>query len=348
MAFGHMFYVAGPPNGITCDEYDNGGWTCRLSDSYFHSFAMLLSGDWFFLNSPTGVQSVLALIFAFLIGILLLNIIIALISNRFTDVEKEGQKAFWLSRLRFVNELESMYIIRNIRNRLSNFQFRGGGGESVDEDNWEDQPQIENKSSKAPPERRLLSEYDMRNYQEWMDRGEEYDAFLKRWLGYEHPGTNPSLLKRLRMFIEVAEWQEIIPPSKGFKKVLMGKHSYDEEIKGLHLIIVAWIVSFVILLVSLVVGVIGLILGFFTGGYFWPRELRQFLFYGDVEDKKSEDEKVKEEAMEEVRQVVKEVTRLETKVDKLETKVDKLETKVDRIIELLEDLKNRTISGREG
>jgi peptidoglycan hydrolase CwlO-like protein len=90
-------------------------------------------------------------------------------------------------------------------------------------------------------------------------------------------------------------------------------------------------------------------------GYFWPRELRQFLFYGDVEDKKSEDEKVKEEAMEEVRQVVKEVTRLETKVDKLETKVDKLETKVDkletkvdRIIELLEDLKNRTISGREG
>jgi len=193
----------------------------------------------------------------------------------------------------------------------------------------------------------------MRNYQEWMDRGEEYDAFLKRWLGYEHHGTNPSLLKRLLIFIEVAEWQEIIPPSKGFKKVLMGKNTYYEEIKGLHLIIVAWFASFVFLLVSLVVGVIGLILGFFTGGYFWPRELRQFLFYGDIEDKKSEDEKVIEETMEEVRQVVvKEVTRLETKVreerteiktkvDRLETKVDKLETKVDTIIELLRELKNK-------
>jgi len=320
MAFGHMFYVAGPPNGITCDEYDNGGWTCRLSDSYFQSFAMLLSGDWFFLNGPTGVQSVLALIFAFLIGILLLNIIIALISNIFTDVEKDGQKAFWLSRLRFVNELESMCIIRNIRNTFSNSR---GGGESVAENTLKEQPSTENKSSKARPERRLLSELDMRNYQEWIDRGEEYKAFLRRWLGYKYDGTHPSLLKRLCMFIEVAEWQEIIPPSKGFRKVLMRKNTYDEEIKGLHLIFVAWIASFVFLLVSLVVGVIGLILGFFTGGYFWPREFREFLFYGDIEDKKSyEDEKV----------------------DKLETKVDKLETKVDTIIELLDELKNRKIS----
>jgi len=347
MAFGHMFYVAGPPNGITCDEYDNGGWTCRLSDSYFQSFAMLLSGDWFFLNGPTGVQSVLALIFAFLIGILLLNIIIALISNIFTDVEKDGQKAFWLSRLRFVNELESMCIIRNIRNTFSNSR---GGGESVAENTLKEQPSTENrgggesrktlmdnKSSKARPERRLLSEFDMRNYQEWIDRGEEYKAFLRRWLGYKYDGTHPSLLKRLCMFIEVAEWQEIIPPSKGFRKVLMGKNTYREEIKVLHLIVVAWIASFVFLLVSLAVGVIGLILGFFTGGYFWPREFREFLFYGDIEDKKSyEDEKVDK--------LETKVDKLETKVDKLETKVDKLETKVDTIIELLEELKNRTIS----
>ena len=104
MAFGHMFYVAGPPNGITCDEYNNGGWTCCLSDSYFHYFAMLLVGDWFLIDNPTEVQSVLALIFVFFIGILLLNIIIVLITNRFTDVEEDDQRAFWLSRLRFVKE----------------------------------------------------------------------------------------------------------------------------------------------------------------------------------------------------------------------------------------------------
>ena len=167
------------------------------------------------------------------------------------------------------------------------------------------------------------------------------------------------LLKHLRLCIEVAEWQEIIPPSKGEK--IDGKKSrgcISCSLRGLRVLCFC--------LSVLLWEFLGSSLASLLSGYFWPRELRQFLFYGDIEDKKSEDEKVKEETTEEVQKVVvKEVTRLETKVDRLETKVkaevirsetkvneeiaevktkvDKVETKVDTIIELLEELKNRRI-----
>ena len=113
---------------------------------------------------------------------------------------------------------------------------------------WEDLPPIENKkSSKACPEQMLVSgEY------KWMNYGEEYDTFLKWWL-YGGGGL-----------IEA-------PPSVHRGRRVAGDHSSikrgknrREEIKGLHIMFVAWIASFVFLLVSLVVGVLGLILGFFT------------------------------------------------------------------------------------
>ena len=84
---------------------------CTLEDSYFHSFSMVFTNDWSFLDKATGAHSVLMTFFAFTIGILLLNIIIALISNVFTEVEQNGQREFWLKRLRFINELQSLKVL---------------------------------------------------------------------------------------------------------------------------------------------------------------------------------------------------------------------------------------------
>ena len=113
-----------PDSGVlSIDDYENGGWMCTIKDSYFHSYSMVFTGDWSFLDKATGAHSVLMIFFAFTIGILLLNIIIALISNVFTEVEQNGQRAFWLKRLRFINELQSLkalldFLPLEIRNNL--------------------------------------------------------------------------------------------------------------------------------------------------------------------------------------------------------------------------------------
>ena len=117
-AFAHAFWHLGPPKSsdgeylvncgnMTDADYENGGWMCTLKDSYFHCYSMVLSQDWSFLERATGVHSVFMFLFAFAIGILLLNIIIAIISTKFTEVEQNGERAFWLKRLRFVNEMQS-------------------------------------------------------------------------------------------------------------------------------------------------------------------------------------------------------------------------------------------------
>ena len=117
-AFAHAFWHLGPPKSsdgeylvncgnMTDTDYENGGWMCTLKDSYFHCYSMVLSQDWSFLERATGVHSVFMFLFAFAIGILLLNIIIAIISTKFTEVEQNGERAFWLKRLRFVNEMQS-------------------------------------------------------------------------------------------------------------------------------------------------------------------------------------------------------------------------------------------------
>ena len=125
-AFAHAFWHLGPPkssdgeylincgnmtdmvfaDSMTDTEYESGGWMCTLKDSYFYSYSMFLSQDWSFLKRATGVHSVFMSLFAFAIGIFLLSIIIAIISTK-----QNGERAFWLKRLRFVNEVQSFYSL---------------------------------------------------------------------------------------------------------------------------------------------------------------------------------------------------------------------------------------------
>jgi len=88
-------------------------WTSSLTKSYFHTFAMTLTGDWDFLTSDDhdGPLSYHAMIFASTIGIILMNMVIAVISNKYTEVEAKSEIAFWERRLRYIVEVESMKSI---------------------------------------------------------------------------------------------------------------------------------------------------------------------------------------------------------------------------------------------
>mmetsp|Transcript_16284 Transcript_16284/g.24429 ORF Transcript_16284/g.24429 Transcript_16284/m.24429 type:complete len:893 (+) Transcript_16284:130-2808(+) len=116
LAFAHMFYLTGPEDESLCanlrsdtlnmtpDEFfDEGGWTCTWYNSYVSTFHMMLSGEWHFLNDfPPTRQSVLSMVYAFVIGIILLNIIIAVISIAFQGVSENIDQAFWSQRYRFL------------------------------------------------------------------------------------------------------------------------------------------------------------------------------------------------------------------------------------------------------
>ena len=55
-----------------------------------------------------GPISFLAMVFAFTIGIILMNVAIAVISNKYTEVEGKSEIAFWESCLRYIVELENV------------------------------------------------------------------------------------------------------------------------------------------------------------------------------------------------------------------------------------------------
>jgi hypothetical protein len=172
------------------------------------------------------------MIFAFVIGILLLNVIIAVVSNVYTDIESNSQKAIWASRLRFVNELGSMGSAFSCLNLCS---FEEGSS-----------------SSRSYPERRILSQWDPRGHDDWDSIGKEDDDWVpvhhtlrkedddwednnqhtvKRngradfihWYVYAETESSTyddfGLWWRLRGFMHIAEWKEILLPSRGFQKV---------------------------------------------------------------------------------------------------------------------------------
>ena len=71
---------------------------------YFQSLELFLGGG-FDVNGPSKIATVTSTIFAFVIGILLLNILIAVISSEFTKVVANGTSAFWRNRLNFLVEI---------------------------------------------------------------------------------------------------------------------------------------------------------------------------------------------------------------------------------------------------
>lgn len=270
MAFAHMFFAAGPPNGITCpttgdvlnvqsDEYTNGGWACSLNESYFHSFAMLLSGDFAFFNAPSGLSSGLSLLFASVIGIVLLNILIAVVNDSFVKVEGNSENAFWLGRLRFIDE------VGDIKKFLSPKRCRKG-----------------NQFKLETPQRRMFSHWDTRATDAW----ENFPEFVKLIVWFENGDDDHKLpfAKRMYAFFNVAQWNEIIPPSEGFRKVMIGAHRREEIHNPLKKLL-GWLISFVVLFLFLALFPFILILGLITGGLFWPSGLKEYLFFGPIEHK---------------------------------------------------------------
>eukprot|EP00979_Chaetoceros_neogracilis_P006963 scaffold1422_cov175-Chaetoceros_neogracile.AAC.1 len=255
-------------------------WTSSLTKSYFHTFAMTLTGDWEFLTSNIGPLSYIAMIFAFTMGVILMNMVIAVISNKYTEVEAKSEIAFWESRLRYIVEVESMKGIKFMSGRLCCFV----------REKVEDNDEV--KETSLRPARMSMDEYNQKKFYEWYDGvGEKHDEFLMwKWHNY---GVCPTFLKRMSCFLEMAKWSEIFSISEGYRLCFLGISDKKKEDVTWYKHAMAWVGLFGIVFVLCLYAVIMTPLGLLTGGYLWAREVKEYIFWGDMhEPKLSSDSKI--------------------------------------------------------
>jgi len=290
-AVAHIFHVLYPLiDGSPCYtsnlEDQDCEWTRSLTKSYFHTFAMTLTGDWEFLTSNLGPLSYLAMIFAFTMGIILMNMVIAVISNKYTEVEAKSEIAFWESRLRYIVEVESMKSIDSMSGQM--YCFVRGKDENNDKV----------KETSVRPARMSMDEINWMEIDRWEKVGGKYTEFL-RWKWHNHSDC-PTFLKRMFYFLEMAKWSEIFSISEGFRLCFLGIRGHATWYEHA----MAWVGLFGIVFVLCLYAVILTPLGLLTGGYLWAREVKEYIFWGDMhEPKLSGDSKILKE---EIDTIVKE------------------------------------------
>ena len=110
----------------------------------------------------------------------------------------------------------------------------------------------------------------------------------------------PPLLRRLVSFLKIAKWKEIYLPSRAFQKILVGVRQ-EKNIEGFHKKLLGWVGSCLLCLFVIVpVTPVVLVLGLLTGGYFWPKEMKVYLFFAEFEAlplEKGESEGVPKDAL---------------------------------------------------
>jgi len=407
MAFSHSFHALGPLKGhcplnaINGTIWEERDWTCSLGNSYFESAVMFFGGDWVYLDSYEGAHSWLSMIFAFIVGILLLNIIIALISNAFTEIEGNSAKAFWVNRLNFVIGLDIIKSMFTPLTKVLDFcqgplekwrgalpEERAGHIRYVDVYTNQIDPRYKELYLDVDIDKALLSALDWFYCVPTKDAQGNcvYSVITKKEDGAWGVKTDkegakcPSPVQRIVFIFSVLQWQEILPPSKECRKILVGK-SYPEDfvIKGdpsddkskeshdYYLILGSYLAGLFFFLFSIIGLLVAFSLGLVTGGYFWPKEIKRYLFCADIEDKIGETAKIvtleadkirmeliesqkhnrteivkesKENMMEVMaskKKTTMEVGESEKKITKVEERMSNLEEKTDKILKLLQE-----------
>ena len=111
----HMYLMWSTGQHNLCGNYMNGsnsqssgdGWICDLNSSYKETFAMFFSLE----NEAQSSHSAISFINGFIISILMLNILIAVISNYIMMALEKGNNKFWMNRLQFITECQSFFSL---------------------------------------------------------------------------------------------------------------------------------------------------------------------------------------------------------------------------------------------
>lgn len=237
-------------------------------------------------------------IFALVIGVFLLNMVIAVVSNKFTEVNADANFVFWGHRLDLLTDIEAMWDLfpfleegiknspiifsgpnsmssrNNVHERstLKNL-FRSPGTNSITRFSF-----AELSSLKYVHEIAMLLDDDK------VDDDEEMQ-YLYWWFSAKgYGGKCPSSLwTRIRVFYRYSVWEDIIYPGRVYTKVALSYKYYYDLIETATFSqrffavgafkIIAWFlfVGHVLIFIVLSVG------GVFSFGFLWPTPMIEYL-----------------------------------------------------------------------
>ncbi len=308
MMFAHMFSV--PYFGKVCptNKEDRNTWNCgNFWDSYLQSFSMFLTDGYWGFTDEYGFDDrfrkhktdyYLTIFFAFIVGVLLLNIVIAEVSNRFTDVQNDAEKAFWLHRLSLVQEIESLCFQLK---RYSTHSFclcrKSANGYLQKEENTPLQRTLSTSSHGQKPldndgtgmERFCFLASPSYHEQERFQDDEELRNFTDWWFstGDQVLVHRPNFTERMLVFYNYSQWDEVIFPGKVFERIFLGfKYNavLSTEAPNMFVVLLVKIVAWIFFCVHIFVAVITFISGLFFG-FLWPKPMKKWLFHGDIHSK---------------------------------------------------------------
>jgi len=157
-----------------------------------------------------------------------------------------------------------------------------------------------------------MDEVNQKNFNEWEKVGDKHLKFLT-WKQYGESSASsrrrPTFLRRMSFFLEMAKWSEIFSISKGFRLCFLGISDFNWEEATWYKHVTAWVRLFPIVFVLFLYAVIMTPLGLLTGGYLWAREVKEYIFWGDMHKLKlSGDSKILKEKIDTiVKEQVKEL-----------------------------------------
>jgi len=238
----------------------------------------------------------LSLIFGLVIGILILNIFIAKISNVFSEVDAKGRNIFWQDRLSFVTECKLMKGLmclkycnelkyhdspqerRNTFDSLANTQDSNHESAS----RYDINPLSSMTSSKKELFPLLEDSNDMsRRFDFSMASTKEIkkcttmserNEFFHWWMQPKLCEI-PQLKTRFTFFIKRETWSNILLPGQTFERILSGnkdKKSYP----------LTFVFGIFVLPCFLIVFILGLV----SFGLLWPKPLKELFFFGKDEN----------------------------------------------------------------
>jgi len=295
MMFAHAFRAQ--YNGEEClnlgseelsSEYP---WTScsTLLQSYLKAFNMFLTtANWNFDEQQGGT---LTFLYAFIISVLLLNIIIAIVSNKFTDVQNTATKVFWEHRLSLITEIEPLWNFASTLHAL-----------------LQENPTDERGKRFSFLEK--SSAHDVRSNQKLQD-------FLDWWFSPVNREVQQHFLTtRLYIYYRYSVWEDIIYPGAVFERIVLGL-KYEEKKQSVRLsffIKFVKITSYLLFVLYAFIMIIIVVCGWLSFGLLFPKSMKEKMFHvrikteindmkGDIDGIQKRLRKDNEKLKEEIREI---------------------------------------------
>jgi len=109
IAFGEMYMADNLANG-RCDKEDGVEVEtkfCSVGESLLSTLDFFMGGISLAENADSGIMTTISIIYGFLITIVLLNVVIAIVSDSWAIVHEQGKNVYWQYRLIFLAEVKS-------------------------------------------------------------------------------------------------------------------------------------------------------------------------------------------------------------------------------------------------